>query len=67
MTPIPVEHSYIVPTGQTYYPPGQQQMYPVRQYGHEIFGLDKKSIYIFQKIICNNLIFLDLDHIHMAC
>jgi len=43
MAPIPVEHSYIVPTGQTYYPSGQQQMYPVRQYGHEIFGLDKKK------------------------
>lgn len=38
MAPIPVEHSYIVPTGQTYYQSGQQQMYPVGQYGHDIYG-----------------------------
>lgn len=38
MSPIPVEHSYIVPTGQTYYQPGQQQMYPVGQYGHDMYG-----------------------------
>ncbi|VVC27713.1 Zinc finger, RING-type,Zinc finger, RING/FYVE/PHD-type,Zinc finger, CCCH-type,Zinc finger [Cinara cedri] len=49
MGSIPMEHSYIVPTGQTYYQPGQQQiypvgqsgqqqMYPVGQYGHELYG-----------------------------
>lgn len=38
MAPIPVEHSYIVPTGQTYYQSGQQQMYPVGQYSHDIYG-----------------------------
>lgn len=44
MAPIPVEHSYIVPTGQTYYQPGQQQMYSVGQYGHDIYG---QVYYIF--------------------
>jgi len=43
MASIPVEHSYIVPTGQTYYPSGQQQMYPVGQYGHDYFGLDNSD------------------------
>ncbi|XP_026812653.1 roquin-2 [Rhopalosiphum maidis] len=38
LAPIPVEHSYIVPTGQNYYQNGQQQIYPVGQYGHEIYG-----------------------------
>lgn len=38
IAPIPVEHSYIVPTGQTYYQPGQQQIYPVGQYNHEVYG-----------------------------
>lgn len=49
MNPIPIEHSYIVPAGQTYYQPGQQQMYPVGQsnqqqmypvgqYSHELYG-----------------------------
>lgn len=38
IAPIPIEHSYIVPTGQPYYQSGQQPMYPVGQYGHEIYG-----------------------------
>lgn len=38
MVPIPVEHSYVVPTGQSYYQSGQQQIYPVGQYGHELYG-----------------------------
>lgn len=49
MGPIPIEHSYIVPAGQTYYQPGQppmypvgqsgqQQIYPVGQYGHDLYG-----------------------------
>ncbi|XP_050424791.1 roquin-1 [Adelges cooleyi] len=38
ITTIPVEHSYIVPSGQAYFQSGQQQMYPVGQYGHDIYG-----------------------------
>jgi len=38
LTPIPVEHSYIVPAGQNYYQNSQQQIYPVGQYGHEMYG-----------------------------
>ncbi|XP_050548992.1 roquin-1 [Daktulosphaira vitifoliae] len=34
---IPVEHSYIVPNGQAYYQSGQQQMYQVGQYGHDVY------------------------------
>lgn len=53
MAPIPVEHSYMVPTGQAYYQSGQQQMYPVGQYGHEVYGLvnfTKMDLKVFDKI-----------------
>lgn len=38
MAPMPVEHSYIVPSGQPYYQSNQQQMYPVGQFSHEMYG-----------------------------
>lgn len=48
-----MEHSYIVPTGQTYYQSGQQQIYPVGQYSHEMYGyvhyfMFKKNIIIIK-------------------
>jgi len=54
MVPIPVEHSYVVPTGQSYYQSGQQQMYPVGQYGHELYGYAHYMIsYVLNsKLIC---------------
>lgn len=66
MAPIPVEHSYIVPTGQTYYQSGQQQMYPVGQYGHEVYGWVVSVVYtkvepnVVEKLdeLMFNLIFL---------